>query len=87
MGLNPKDVVKSELIGTTIKIVDSKNPSLIGKEGKIIGETKNSFKIIQKNKIKVILKDQVILDIKFKNQIIRVNGKLLIGRPEDRIKK
>ncbi len=87
MGLNQKDILKSELIGTTIKIVGSKNPSLVGEEGKIIGETKNSFKIIQKNKIKIILKDQVTLDIKFKNQIIRVNGKLLVGRSEDRIKK
>ncbi len=87
MQLNRKDVIKSELIGTIVKIVDSKNPSLIGKEGKIIDETKNSFKIAYNDKIKVILKEQVTLDIKFKNQTIRVDGKLFVGRPEDRIKK
>ena len=87
MQLNQKDVIRSELIGTAVKIVDSKNPSLIGKEGKIIDETKNSFKIAYNDKTKVILKEQVTLDIKFKNQTIRVDGKLFVGRPEDRIKK
>jgi ribonuclease P protein subunit POP4 len=87
MQLNRKDVIRSELIGTTVKIVDSKNPSLIGKEGKIIDETKNSFKIAYNDKINVILKDQITLDIKFKNQTIRVDGKLFVGKPEDRIKK
>jgi len=87
MQLNRKDVIKSELIGTTIKIVDSKNPSLIGKEGKIVDETKNSFKIAHKNKIKVILKDQIIFEIKINGQAIKVDGKSLVGRPEDRVKK
>lgn len=87
MQLNWKDVIKSELIGTIVKIVDSKNPSLIGKEGKIIDETKNSFKIAYNDKTKVILKEQVTFEIKFKNQTIRVDGKLFVGRPEDRIKK
>ena len=87
MKLNRKDVIRSELIGTTIKIVDSKNPSLIGNEGKIIDETKNSFKIAYNDKTKVVLKEQITFDIKFKNQTIRVDGKLFVGKPEDRIKK
>jgi ribonuclease P protein subunit POP4 len=39
--MNIKDIVKIELIGLNVKIIDAKNKSLIGITGKIIDETKN----------------------------------------------
>jgi ribonuclease P protein subunit POP4 len=82
-----KDFVRHELIGLNIKIVDAGNPSLIGVEGKIIDESKNSITIETKKGIKKLIKSQIKMRVKFKGKTIEVNGKLLVGRPEDRIKK
>lgn len=82
-----KDYVRRELIGLDIEIVKAKNQSLIGLKGKIIDETKNTLIIEHKNKTKKLLKDQITINIKFPKKTIQVNGKLLLGRSEERIKK
>lgn len=83
--MNKKRFVKSELIGLTIEIINSKNKSLTGLKGKIIDETKNMLIIEKNNIIKRIIKNQ--LTLYFPKQKIEINGKFLIGRPEDRLKK
>lgn len=70
---------KAELIGLTAEIVESTNKSLIGIKGKIIDETKNTLTIGEKK----VPKSQVMLKI---NEKI-INGKSLVGKPEDRLKK
>ena len=79
------DVVRHELIGLTIKITKAKNPSLVGLSGKILDETKNSFVIGKDSERKTVLKNHIIeLIIVEKN--IKVQGKVLMKRPEERIK-
>lgn len=82
--MSVKTLLRHELIGLPIEVVGSTNKSLIGLKGKIIDETKNCI-ITDKNK--KIAKDQVTLKIKFKNQIFKIEGKKLKGRPEERLKK
>jgi ribonuclease P protein subunit POP4 len=85
--MNLKDVLKMEFIGFDIEIVDSKNSSLIGKKGKIIDETKNTF-VIQDNDKKVsLLKNQIQFTIKIDNKKLLIDGKLICFRSEERIKK
>ena len=79
-----KDVIKYEFIGEKLKVVDSKNKNLIGVKGKVIDETKNMFVLDNEKKL---IKDQSIFDIYSGKKIYRIDGKLLVGRPEDRIKK
>lgn len=81
-----KKIVRHELVGLNAEIIDAKNPSLIGIKGEIIDETKNTI-IIKHNGIKKIIKDQVKMKLKFNNQAIILEGKELVGRPEERIKK
>ncbi len=81
------DYTKFELIGLDIEVVDAKNKSLIGLKGKIVDETKNTFVIEVNGKEKSLLKDQVTLIIDFKKEKIRAEGRLFLGRPEERIKK
>ena len=81
--MHPKDVLRSEFIGSLIKVVDAENPELIGIEGKVIDESKHTFVVEEKQKRKVLLKTQVT--IKWKGKTI--NGKKLVGRPEERLKK
>lgn len=84
--MNVRKFVKLELIGLTMEIIEAKNKSLVGLEGKIIDETKNTLTIEQKNnKTKKIIKNQVI--IYFPKQKIKIKGKFLTGKPEDRLKK
>ena len=78
-----RDIIRHELIGLNVEVKNSNNPSLIGIKGKIIDETKSMLKI----KNKMIPKNQVTLQVDFKGKKLLVEGKLLFGKPEDRIKK
>ncbi len=78
--------LKKELIGLPIEILEAKNKSLIGIKGIIIDETRNTI-TIKNHSVKKIIKNQVILKIKFNKKIIEIDGKLLLNKPEERIKK
>ena len=82
-----KNLVKHELIGLNIEIIDSKNPTLKGVSGKIIDETKSTIKIKSEKGTKVIIKDQIKMLITINNQKIEIDGSKLVGRLEDRLKK
>ncbi|MAF51103.1 MAG: ribonuclease P protein component 1 [Nanoarchaeota archaeon] len=79
-----KDVVKYEFIGEKLKVIEAKNKNLIGVTGKVINETKNMFVL---NNEKKLIKNQCVFDIHNGEKVYRIDGKLLVGRPEDRIKK
>ena len=82
------NIIRYEFIGTEAKIVKSKNPSYIGISGKILDETKNTFTILHEGKRKKIVKDITVFHFKFEDgTIVEVDGKILVGRPEDRLKK
>lgn len=76
-----------EWIGRQIEIVEAKNKDLVGMKGEIVDETKNMFTVEVKGKMKRIIKDQVTLKVAFNSHNYKVDGRLLVGRPEDRIKK
>ncbi|PIN86496.1 ribonuclease P protein component 1 [Candidatus Woesearchaeota archaeon CG10_big_fil_rev_8_21_14_0_10_44_13] len=80
-----KDTLKKELIGKEIRIVEAKNKTNEGIEGKIIDETKNMITISTKKGSKKLIKEEI--RIKLLREKITIDGKLLVGRPEDRIKK
>ncbi|MFQ6050413.1 MAG: ribonuclease P protein component 1 [Candidatus Hydrothermarchaeota archaeon] len=84
--ITPENILRHELIGLRARVECSKNKTLIGLEGLIVDETKNTIRIKTKTKEKTILKSIVTLRI-FLNGSVIVDGKMLIGRPEERIKK
>ena len=85
--INSKNIVKHELIGFSVEIVDSKNRSNIGIKGKIVDETRNSLVIRTNKGEKTVIKDQCIFVFRLPEGKIRVDGELLVARPEDRIRK
>ena len=85
--MRPSDIIRHELIGLNAEIVEAKNKSLVGLKGKIIDETKNLLIIQSKKGEKKVLKDQVTLKLKMKDKKFKLEGKLLVGKPEDRLKK
>jgi len=82
--INP--ILRMEWLGKIIKIVDSNNHSLIGVEGKIIDETKNTFVIQVKTKRIKVMKNICVFQIIHKGEEHHINGELLLKRSEDRIK-
>jgi len=89
MPITPQNLVRHELIGLAVKIAKSTDPTQKGLKGRVIDESHNTLKIETKEgKEKIIPKSNSIFIFTLPNKTkVEVDGKLLIGRPEDRIKK
>ncbi|RME55512.1 ribonuclease P protein subunit [Candidatus Woesearchaeota archaeon] len=81
------DVLKHEFVGREIEIISCTNPSLVGKKGVVVDETKNTFTIDEKGTFKKVLKSHIIFRTKFQGKVLEIDGKELVFRPEDRIKR
>ncbi|NJE09650.1 ribonuclease P protein component 1 [Thermococcus sp. MAR1] len=81
-----KNIIWSELIGLKAKIIRASHPELVGIEGYVLDETRNTL-TIGGERVWVIPKDVVELEFEVGDKRIRINGKELIGRPEMRLKK
>jgi len=85
--MKKNELLKHELVGLNANVVDSENKALVGMKGKIVDETRNMLTIDYDGKLKRLIKSQVILQLSYKGHAYEVNGKMLVNRPEDRIKK
>ena len=86
--ITPYNLLRHELIGLEVKIINSRHKDYIGISGKIVDETKNTLIIEDSNVEKTIPKNCITLEVKLPDDaIVKINGNLLSGRPEDRIKK
>jgi ribonuclease P protein subunit POP4 len=82
------DVICHEFIGTEGKIAKSSHADYVGIKGEVIGETKNTFTIMHRGKAKSVIKNSAVFNFKLSDgTIVEIDGKLLVGRPEDRLKK
>jgi ribonuclease P protein subunit POP4 len=87
MNITP-NIVQHEFIGLETAVVNSSNPAMVGISGRVVNETRNTFTIKQDNKMKVIAKDTSIFDfILTDGTIVEIEGKVIMGRPESRLKK
>ena len=80
-----KNILKMELIGRNIEIINATNKDLIGIKGKIIDETQHTIIISQKDKRKTLLKEQITFIVTEKNRRIKIDGKKINKKPEKRI--
>jgi ribonuclease P protein subunit POP4 len=86
--ITSKNIFYHELIGIYSKVFKSSNKFLIGISGNIIDETKNTVSIETDNGVKIIPKDTSVFFFFFANEEwVEIEGKILVKRPEDRIKK
>ncbi|MBU4491626.1 MAG: ribonuclease P protein component 1 [Euryarchaeota archaeon] len=93
MKLTPQNIIHHELIGIDTKVMDSTNKSLIGIEGRIVDETKNVFTVETDAEEKKVPKSCssfmfTIPSVSGKRYLplsIRVDGRLLLSQPENRI--
>jgi len=82
------DFVQNEFIGLNAKVVKSTNPNYVGISGKVIDETRNTLVIRHENKDKVVVKNVTVFHLTMPDgTIVEVDGNIILGRPEDRVKK
>ncbi len=81
--LSEKNILKMRLIGQECEINYARKIF----SGCIRNETRNTLKIMTKEGLKIIPKDQSTLRITINNQLYEINGTQMRGRHEDRIKR
>lgn len=86
--ITPQNVFRHEFIGLTAEVVESNHKGFVGIQGKIIDETRNTIRIDTGDKEKVIPKDEVTFLFTLpQGEKVLIDGKFIVARPEDRIKK
>ena len=87
MPVTKKNIIRHELIGLEAQVVVSADPTLLGTYGKVIDETRDMLVIEHMSVAKIVPKEGSKFEIKLPDgEKVVVDGKKLIGRPEERVK-
>ncbi len=85
--ITPYNILRHELTGLSVRVVNATHKGYKC-EGKIVAETRNTIDVEQKGSVKTLPKDCIVLELDLPDKyVVRVDGKLLVSRPEDRIRK
>jgi len=81
-------VLQQCFIGLNAKVTESSNSEYIGINGKVVDETRNTLIISHEGKEKTIIKDVAVFHFTLPDgTVIEIDGKSIVGRPENRVKK
>jgi len=86
MKITPKNLIYHELIGLPAKVVESTDPSLVGIEGNVTDETRNMVTIEHDGKEKKVAKANASFVFALPDAKVKVDGRLLVSQPENRIR-
>ena len=82
------DVINGEFIGTNCNVTESRHSGYAGISGEVVDESKNTFTIMQAGETKNVVKEAAVFQFGYSDgTVVEIDGKLLVGRPEDRLKK
>lgn len=88
MSITPENILRHELIGLKVKIARCSDRKKVGLVGEIIDETQKTLVVRIDKKEKQVSKEECSFEITLPSgKIVEVEGKLLYGRPEERLKK
>lgn len=86
--ITPHNLVRHELIGLEAEVAENKDQGCSVAKGMIADETKNMILMVSGDKSVWFAKDRITLDISIPSgEVVRVAGRMISGRPEDRIRK
>jgi len=86
--ITPEDLARHELIGLEVRIAGSTNKALEGLSGRVVDETRNMLIIETPKGEKSVAKQDCAFSFHLPSgEWVKVEGSLLVARPEDRIKK
>jgi len=82
------DILRHEFIGANALVAASPNMNLMGVSGLVVGETRNTFALQSRGITRSVIKEAATFDFTFNDgTVVEIDGKLLVGRSEDRLKK
>jgi ribonuclease P protein subunit POP4 len=87
--ITPQNIFRHELVGLGIEVVKSSHIGFIGIKGEVVDETKNTIKVEDVEGYEKIIPKKVAT-FRFtlpSNVVVEVDGRIIVARPEDRIKK
>ncbi len=88
MSVTEGNLLQHELIGLKAEVVECTDPTKKGKKGVIMNETKNTLTLKHGGELKTIPKKEITLSITLpEGEDVKVEGRKLVARPEDRVKK
>jgi ribonuclease P protein subunit POP4 len=83
----PLNIIHHELIGLKAEVVKSSRASDVGIGGEIVDETQQTIKIKAGEKTKIVPKEGLVFRISLpKSAVVEIDGLLLAGRPQERVK-
>ncbi len=86
--ISPLNILNHELIGLETHVVGSKDPTHVSRKGIVVAETKDMIQLETAQGNILLPKDVCVFHIKLPDgTTVQVDGNLLRGRPEDRLKK
>ena len=85
--ITPYNILRHEFTGLPARIISATHEGYKC-AGVLVDETRDTIKIKTDAGIKTLPKDCITLEVTLpQGEIVRIEGKLLLSRPEDRIKK
>ena len=86
--MSQTSIINQELIGLNARIAQSSDPSLVHRAGRIIDESREMFTLLDRQKEFTVAKINCVFDFELlSGETIRIDGHLLRGKSEDRLKK
>ena len=82
----PENITRHELIGLEAEVMEDSNPCNVNTRGTVIDETMNTI-VIDDGGAKRIAKKNAVFKFKLNGKSVKVEGWVLAGRSEDRVKK
>jgi ribonuclease P protein subunit POP4 len=87
MNVTP-DIIRCEFIGTEAGVSKSSHNGYVGISGRIVDETRNTFTVAYHGERKSVAKGSSTFRFRFPDgTVVEIEGRILVGRPEDRVKK
>jgi len=84
--ISPRSVLRHELIGLDVTVVEASNPALSGLSGRIIDETRNTLVILGSNGRKRVQKHRTRFRVSLPDGVlVEIDGSALAMAPEKRI--
>lgn len=88
MRITPENVTRHELTGLSIHVVESTDPNFVCRKGTVVGESKEMIHFSSQDAEVTVQKSNCVFDVTLPDgAVVRINGGVLRGRPEDRMKK
>lgn len=82
--LTAETLTRHELIGLHARVTESSDPTLVGCEGTIAMETRNTLTIADGSRTRQVPKAAVTLEFALSNGYVTVSGERLLARPARR---